>query len=593
MSSLKRTNNCGDLRIKDAGSQVILTGWVNKRRDHGGLVFVDLRDRSGLAQIAFDPLVDETSHAQAHQIRSEYVLAVKGVVRARPQGTTNPNLPTGEIEVAAHELVILNESKTPPFEIEDEVKASEDLRLAFRYLDLRRTPMRQNLILRHRLYQTTREFLSKEGFLEIETPFLIKSTPEGARDFLVPSRLSPGQFYALPQSPQLFKQILMVAGFERYFQIAKCFRDEDLRADRQPEFTQVDIEASFIDEEDIYQLIESLLAQAFKALLNIDLPLALPRLTHKEAMDRFGTDRPDTRFDLELFDGANILGQAGFKVFDQAIEGGGQVRGILVPGQAAFSRKDIDELTNYVSIYGAKGLAYFKVTENGLESPIAKFFSSEKKNELIQATKAKLGDILFFVADKPKVVNESLSNLRLHLANKLGLIPGDRFDLIWITDFPLFDFDQEEGLKSNHHPFTAVREQDYPLLDTSPEKARARAYDIVLNGVEIGGGSIRIHQTRVQEKIFNLLGIDRKEAKEKFGFLLEAFEYGAPPHGGIALGLDRLLTVMLGLDSIREVIAFPKTQKGACLMTNAPFEVEEAQLRELNIKTLSSIKAGN
>ncbi|MBU1615171.1 aspartate--tRNA ligase [bacterium] len=586
MTSLKRTCNCGDLRIKDAGSEVVLMGWVNKRRDHGGLVFVDLRDRSGLVQIAFDPLVDETSHAQAHQIRSEYVLAVKGAVRARPKGTVNPTLPTGEIEVAAHELVILNESKTPPFEIEDEVKASEDLRLTFRYLDLRRAPMQQNLILRHKLYQTTREFLSKKGFLEIETPFLIKSTPEGARDFLVPSRLNPGRFYALPQSPQLFKQILMVAGFEKYFQIAKCFRDEDLRADRQPEFTQVDIEASFVDEEEIYQLIEGLLTRLFKTLLDIDIPLPLPRLTHEEAMDRFGTDRPDTRFGLELFDAAKILGGAGFKVFDRIIEGGGQVRGICVPGTAAFSRKDIDELTAHVSIYGAKGLAYFKVTEKGLESPIAKFFSSEKKDELIKLTKAESGDMLFFVADKPKVVNESLSSLRLHLANKLDLIPKDRFDLIWITDFPLFDFDEEDGLKSNHHPFTAVRDQDYPLLDTSPQKAKARAYDIVLNGVEIGGGSIRIHQTRMQEKVFNLLGINKKEAKEKFGFLLEAFEYGAPPHGGIALGLDRLLTVMLGLDSIREVIAFPKTQKGTCLMTNAPVEVEESQLKELSIRTL-------
>lgn len=587
MSSLKRTHNCGDLRIKDAGLQVVLAGWVNRRRDHGGLVFVDLRDRSGLAQIAFDPLIDEISHTQAHQIRSEYVLAVKGEVRARPKGTVNPNLPTGEIEVAAHELMVLNESKTPPFEIEDEVKASEDLRLTFRYLDLRRAPMQQNLILRHKLYQFTREFLSNEGFLEIETPFLIKSTPEGARDFLVPSRLNPGRFYALPQSPQLFKQILMVAGFERYFQIAKCFRDEDLRADRQPEFTQVDIEASFINEEDIYRLIESLLIRPFKVLLGIDLSLPFLRLTYEEAMNRFGTDRPDTRFGLELFDGAKILGGAGFKVFDQIIEDGGQVKGILVPGGAVFSRKDIDELTAYISIYQAKGLAYFKVTEKGLESPIAKFFSQEKKDELIQTTNAKAGDILFFVADRPKVVNESLSSLRLRLANKLDLIPKNRFDLIWITDFPLFNFDQEEGLTPNHHPFTAVREQDYPLLDTSPQKAKARAYDIVLNGVEIGGGSIRIHQTSVQEKVFNLLGIGKKKSEEKFGFLLKAFEYGAPPHGGIALGLDRLLSVMLGLDSIREVIAFPKTQKGTCLMTGAPFEVEEAQLKDLNIRTLN------
>ncbi|MDI6793578.1 MAG: aspartate--tRNA ligase [bacterium] len=585
MFNLKRTHYGGQLRLSDVGTEVILNGWVAKRRDHGGLVFIDLRDRSGIAQVVFNPEHDQDSHVLAHQLRSEFVVAVKGTVETRPKGTVNPELPTGEIEVLVSEMEILNPAKTPPFPLEEKITTNEDLRLQYRYLDLRRPGLKENILARHKAYQAIRNYLAKEGLLEIETPMLIASTPEGARDFLVPSRLLPGSFYALPQSPQLFKQILMVAGMEGYFQIVKCFRDEDLRADRQPEFTQIDIEASFVDEEDIYRLIEGLLAEVFKALLNIDISLPFPRLTYQESMDRFGVDRPDTRFGLELFDAAGLLGGAGFKVFDQIIEQGGQVKGICIPGGAAFSRKDIDDLTTYVAIYGAKGLAYFKVTEEGLESPIAKFFSQEKKDELIKLAEAKAGDIIFFVADKPSVVAPALANLRLNLAERLGLIPGDKFELLWVTDFPLLEYDEEEKRwVASHHPFTSPKETDYHLLETDPGKIKARAYDIVLNGVEIGGGSIRIHRQDIQEKAFSVLGITLEEARRKFGFLLEAFEYGAPPHGGIALGLDRLLAVLLGCESIRDVIAFPKTQSGGCPLTGAPFEVEEKQLRELHLK---------
>ncbi|MEW5768310.1 MAG: aspartate--tRNA ligase [bacterium] len=585
MFNLKRTHSGGQLRLSDVGTEVILNGWVAKRRDHGGLVFIDLRERSGVVQVVFNPEHDQDSHLLAHQLRSEFVIAVKGRVEARPKDTVNLKLSTGEIEVMVSELEILNPAKTPPFPLEEETTTNEDLRLQYRYLDLRRPKLKENILARHRAYQAVRNYLAGEGLIEIETPMLIASTPEGARDFLVPSRLVPGSFYALPQSPQLFKQILMVAGLEGYFQIVKCFRDEDLRADRQPEFTQIDIEASFVDEEDIYRLIEGLLARVFKALLDIDISRPFPRLPYQEAMERFGTDRPDTRFGLELFDAAQLLGGAGFKVFDQVIERGGEVRGICVPGGAAFSRKDIDDLTAYAAIYGAKGLAYFKVTEEGLESPIAKFFNQEIKDKLIKLAEAKAGDIIFLVADKPSVVAQALANLRLHLAERLGLIPKDKFELLWVTDFPLLEYNEEEKRwAANHHPFTSPQETDYHLLETDPGKVKARAYDIVLNGVEIGGGSIRIHRQDIQEKAFSVLGITSEEARRKFGFLLEAFEYGAPPHGGIALGLDRLLAVLLGCESIRDVIAFPKTQSGACPLTNAPFEVEEKQLRELHLK---------
>lgn len=582
---LKRTHSCGSLRIEDVGQEVVLCGWVNTRRDHGGLIFIDLRDREGITQVVFNPQIDDVSHLEAHQLRGEYVIAVKGKVEHRPKGTVNPSLVTGEIEVLTYELEVVNPSRTPPFEIEDELDVAEDLRLRYRYLDLRRSRMQKNLILRHRLYQKTREFLDRERFLEVETPFLIKSTPEGARDYLVPSRVNPGRFYALPQSPQLFKQILMVAGFERYFQIVKCFRDEDLRADRQPEFTQIDLEASFVDEEDVYQIVEGLMACVFREVLGIEIPVPFEKLTYKEAMDRFGTDKPDTRFGLEIVDVTDVVKNSEFQVFKRVIEKGGRVRGIKTSSMGDISRSEIEHLISLVTLYRAKGLAYFKIKKGRCDSPIAKFFKEDIKQQIISSLGAVEDDLLLFVADTEKIAAESLGNLRLHLAEKLDLIPKEGFKFLWITHYPLVEYDEEEKrFKALHHPFTSPLPEDFPNLEKDPARVRARAYDLVLNGVEIGGGSIRIHQEKIQRKIFNLLGIGKEEAREKFGFLLEAFTYGAPPHGGIAFGLDRLLRLMLGLDSIREVIAFPKTQSATCLMTGAPFVVDEKQLKELNIK---------
>lgn len=580
---LKRNASCGELSLEDVGREVILSGWVNTRRDHGGLIFVDLRNRDGVVQVVFNPAIDATLHAMAHQLRSEYVISIKGKVVARPKGTINPKISTGQIEVMAEELEVISKSKTPPFEITED-NVSEDIRLRYRYLDLRRPTMYRNILLRHRISLKMREFLNREGFIEVETPFLIKSTPEGARDYLVPSRVNPGRFYALPQSPQLFKQILMVAGIERYFQIVRCFRDEDLRADRQPEFTQLDIEASFVEEDDIIDLIESLLVYLFEEILGVEIKRPFEKITYRDATSRFGTDRPDIRFGMELVDVSELMENSGFEIFKKALNGGGKVKGIRVPSLGEISRTKIDYLTSLVSLYGAKGLSYLKVENGGLSSPIAKFFPKDLQYKIINSLEASAGDLLLFVADKEKITHEALGALRLHLGETLNLINANEFRFIWVLQPPLVEYDDEGRLKTLHHPFTSPMEEDLPLLDKDPLMVRARAYDIVLNGVEIGGGSIRIHQEELQRRIFHLLGIDENKVEERFGFLLEAFRYGAPPHGGIALGIDRLLQVMLGCPSIRDVIAFPKTQSATCLMSEAPFEVDPQQLKELNIE---------
>ena len=581
----KRSCYCGEPGVADVGRELTFMGWVQTRRDHGSLIFVDLRDRSGLIQVVFNPEVSRVAHEQAKQLRAEDVLAVRGSLIRRSPETVNPRIPTGQLELVVREVKLLNASQVPPFPVEDETEANENTRLRYRYLDMRRPKVLGNLVLRHRLTKLVRDYLDGLGFVEVETPLLTRSTPEGARDYLVPSRLSRGSFYALPQSPQLFKQLLMVGGIDKYFQIARCFRDEDLRADRQPEFTQIDIEMSFIQREEIFRVTEGMMAKLCREVKGIDLGTPFPRLTYAEAMSRFGTDKPDIRFGLELKDFTRIFGNTQVQFFAEVLGAKGEIRGIVVPEGGRFSRKELDDLLPLAVSLGARGLTWLRVSTSGWQSPIAKFLSAAEKEELRQVAGLTEGDLLLLVADKREVVDDVLSRLRLHLGGTLGLIPKTELRFLWVTDFPLLEYSEEEGSHlAVHHPFTAPVEEDISLLDTDPLRVRAQAYDLVLNGVELGSGSIRNHQPSVQQKIFALLGISEGEAQKRFGFLLEALSYGAPPHGGIAPGLDRIVMMLCGEDSIREVIAFPKTQKAACLVTDAPSTVDPRQLKELGIK---------
>ncbi len=578
--------HAGTVNEGHIGEEVVLKGWVQKRRDLGGLIFIDLRDVSGIVQVVFNPDISREALEIADTVRSEYVVEIKGKVVARDEATINPTMKTGKVEVVATKINVINKSKNPPFIIQDETDVSEDLRLKYRYLDLRRQTLQKTFKLRHQTTQAFRNFLNNEGFFEMETPILTKSTPEGARDYLVPSRVHPGEFYALPQSPQLFKQLLMMSGFEKYYQIARCFRDEDLRADRQPEFTQVDIETSFMTSEEIMEMTERMMAYVMKEVKGIDIELPLPRITYDEAMSRYGSDKPDTRFGMELIDATEIFKASGFKVFKGAIESGGSVRFLNVKGEAAnYSRKDIDKLTEYVSVYGAKGLAWLKAESGELKGPIAKFLSDEEKVQLTAQAEVENGDLLLFVADKNKVVFDSLGALRLKLGKELGLIDESAFHFLWVTDWPLLEYDEELGRYfAAHHPFTSPAEEDIDKLLTEPEHVRANAYDLVLNGFELGGGSIRIHKKELQEKMFQVLGFTEEEAEKQFGFLLEALEYGAPPHGGIALGLDRIVMLLAGKGNLRDTILFPKTASASDLMTEAPSPVADEQLQELSIK---------
>lgn len=588
ITETKRTHYCGDLNAHHSGEEVVLMGWVERRRDLGNLIFVNLRDRTGVVQVVFNPEeVNPEIHEKAHRIRNEFVLALAGKVAMRPAQMANPSLKTGKVEVLVEELEILNESNTLPFLPESETDVSENTRLAYRYLDLRRKDIQRNLLLRSTVSLETRNYLQKEGFIEIETPFLTKSTPEGARDYLVPSRINPGKFYALPQSPQLFKQLLMISGFDKYFQIVKCFRDEDLRADRQPEFTQIDMEMSFVSESDIINTTEGMMAHIFKTGLDREVDIPFPRLTYREAIDRYGLDNPDTRFSLELKNITEIVKDSGFKVFSDTAARKGLIKAINIGSEKTLSRKELDGLSDFVGEYGAKGLVWAKVKEDGWASPIAKFLKPEEMVQINKKMGALPGDTLLIVAGAPNIVNNALGNLRSRLGKKLDLITDDTFSFIWITEFPMFEYSEtEERYIATHHPFTSPVMEDLPLLKTDPGKARARAYDLVLNGSEIGGGSIRIHRREIQSLVFDVLGLSEEESKRKFGFLLEALEYGTPPHGGIAFGFDRIIAIMTGAESIRDIIAFPKTNRASCLLTGAPSEVDEDQLKELFLKTI-------
>ncbi|TYS77763.1 aspartate--tRNA ligase [Rossellomorea aquimaris] len=581
----KRTAYCGDITESYIGEKITIKGWVQKRRDLGGLIFIDLRDREGIVQVVFNPDLSEEALALAEKIRNEYVLSVTGTVVARGEGTVNPNLRTGKVEIHVEEVQIINEAKTPPFMVDDQMEVSEDVRLKYRYVDLRRPAMMETLRMRHNVTTSFRTFLNENGFLDVETPILTKSTPEGARDYLVPSRVHQGEFYALPQSPQIFKQLLMVSGFDRYYQIARCFRDEDLRADRQPEFTQIDMEMSFMDTEQIITLVEDMMKKLMNDVKDHNVQLPFQRMTYDDAMSRYGSDKPDTRFGMELIDVSEIVKESGFKVFAGAVASGGQVKLINVKGGASqYSRKDIDGLTEFVSRYGAKGLAWLKVEEEGLKGPISKFVTEEDASQISASANAETGDLLLFVADKKSVVADALGALRLKLGKELKLIDETIFNFLWVTDWPLFEFDEGENrYYAAHHPFTMPVREDLERFETDPSSVRAEAYDLVLNGYELGGGSLRIYERDIQEKMFKVLGFSKEEAEKQFGFLLEAFEYGTPPHGGIALGLDRLVMLLAGRTNLRDTIAFPKTASASCVLTDAPGEVSEAQLKELSL----------